>query len=161
MYLSALVDSYAQNHSVRVFVGSGDIVLQLASTEIRGDDLAIGSNPIPQDLGNAVLDLLDLLRLSVDWNVSALGNAVDHDLANEKPQRRARRKHALTPASGQQVCDAVPRNTQSPRSQHPLETTSEIPSPVRRLRHKTSDSKLAGLAEPLHRSFVRRALLLP
>src|SRR5215510_2242597 len=111
MYLSALEDSYARNHSVRVFAGSGDIVLQLASTEIREDDLAVESNPIPQDLGNAVLDLLDFLRLSVDWNVSGLGNAVDHDLANEKPQRRARHRHALIPASGRQVCDAVPNNT--------------------------------------------------
>src|SRR6266446_1501407 len=111
MYLSALVNSYARNHNVRVFVGSGEIVLQLASTDIRGDALAIKSNPIPQDLGNAVLDLLDFLQLSVDWNVSGLGNAVDDDLANEKPQRPARRRHAFGPASGPQVCDAVPRDT--------------------------------------------------
>src|SRR5258708_25532710 len=117
MYLSALVDSYARNHNVRVFVGSGDIVLQLASTEIRGDDLAIESNPIPQDLGNAVLDLLDFLRLSVDWNVSGLGNAVDHDLANEKPQRPPRHRHALTPASWRHDFYAVPSNPSTPQFQ--------------------------------------------
>src|SRR5260221_13985345 len=106
MCLSVLVDFYMQNHSVPAFVDSDDIVPQCESTELRGDDLAIKSTPIPQYLGSSVLDRLDYLGFSVERSVSGPGNAVDHDLANGKPPERVRQRHAFDQASRPQVCDA-------------------------------------------------------